>query len=215
MSEATMTFTPPLAPEDRMRADLYGLFARLLLAAPDADLLRAIGAATGEASGEASGNGGEAPPFATAWSKLAAASRAMDPGAAADEFDALFGGVGHSAISLFGSHYMQQEAAAEPLLVSLRAALAELGLGRQMGINLPEDHLAAVFESMRLLISGGPDVQPKDLAMQRFFFMRFVGAWVPRCGNAILMNAVANYYKAVAECLLHFISIEDESLAIE
>ena len=45
MNTSRIDFRPALAPEDRLRADFYALFARLYFSAPDAELLRIIGTA--------------------------------------------------------------------------------------------------------------------------------------------------------------------------
>jgi TorA maturation chaperone TorD len=116
-------------------------------------------------------------------------------------------------VSLFGSRYAG-ETARGSLLVDLRAALAGLGLGRQPGQSLPEDHLAAVFETMRLLIAGGPGISPRDIVTQRDFFRSFVASWIGRCCAAITENPVANLYRLVAECVSLFTAIEDENYAI-
>ncbi|MEO8136381.1 MAG: molecular chaperone TorD family protein [Betaproteobacteria bacterium] len=210
MSASTITFAKSLEPEDRIRADFYAIFARLFFSPPDADLLRVIGSAP-LLDAEA-----DAADLAISWAKLSAAARVMDPDAAQDEYEALFGGVGHSAVSLFGSFYVggSTTGAGAPFLVDLRTALMELGLGLQQGQNVPEDHVAPVFETMRLLIEGGPGVEPRSIAEQKAFFTAFVAPWCAKCCTAIAQNSVANFYKVVAQSTNAFVAIEDESFAI-
>ena len=210
ISTAAIGFVRPLEPEDRVRADFYALFARLFFAPPDAELLRTMGSAP-LLDPEA-----DAADFAIAWSRLAAAARVMDPDAAADEFEALFGGIGKSLISLFGSFYIGEDApgAGGNFLVSLRASLAELGLGLKVGQTLPEDHICCVFETMRLLIAGDIEAGPHDITTQHSFFERFVAPWCTNCCVAIKQASVANLYKTVAECVEAFLAIELESLTI-
>ena len=92
-----------LEPEDSARADFYALLARLFAAAPDAPLLAAIaGADPLEPAADLEDANGIAP----AWASLCAASAIADPVAVEDEYQALFVGVGQSAVSLYASHYL-------------------------------------------------------------------------------------------------------------
>ncbi len=79
-----------------------GLFAD----APDASLLarhcRRAGAGARRARWRRAGANG----MAEAWDALRAASAAMAPEAARDEFQTLFVGVGRSEVSLYASHYL-------------------------------------------------------------------------------------------------------------
>jgi len=210
MSTSTIAFVSRLEPEDGTRADLYALFARLFFSAPDAQLLHLINAAPPLAAEADSAR------LARAWARLCAAAGAMDVDAAEEEYDALFGGVAQSLISLYGSYYAAALAPglAGQFLVDLRAALAGLGLGLRRGRNLPEDHLAAVLETMRLLIAGDAENAPRDVAAQREFFSRFIAPWHAQCCSAIAAAPIANFYRTVAECTDAFLAIEDESLAI-
>jgi TorA maturation chaperone TorD len=194
-----------LEPEERLRADLYALFARLFVGPPDAELLRLI-ASSPLIDGEV-----EESPFVRTWSRLCAAASVMDPGAAADEYDALFGGIGHSEISLFAAHYVGEDApgAGTHFLVALREALARDGIGRKQGENMPEDHCAALLESMRLLVET--DVA---LPAQHQFFNAFVAPWYASCCSAIAAHRLANFYRTVAECVREFLAVEAQSFQI-
>ena len=201
------------APEDQVRADLYALLSRLYAGAPDAALLRTI-ADAGElpvADGQDPHGG-----FASAWRLLGRASEAMDAGAAADEYQELFVGVGKSEVSLYASAYLPSRGTSA--LAEVRASLARLGLARKPGVSMYEDHLAAVCEIMRVLIAGAPGVSgapPRSLAEQREFFGMHVGPWVFACCNAISACPIANYYRRVAEFTEIFMAIERDSFAIE
>ena len=197
----------PLPPEDRARADYYALLSRLYADAPDAALLRSI-AHSSEGAIEMAEQ-----PLARAWATLGEASAAMDPAAASEEYQDLFIGVGQSAVSLHASAYVLHTG--RNPLVEIRGALASLGLGMQSGANLYEDHLAAVCETMRVLIAGAPGVQPFSIGQQREFFGMHVGPWVFACCIAITGCTIANYYRRVAEFTDAFMAIERDSLAID
>ena len=199
-----------VASEDQARADFYALLARLYAAAPDAVLLSSI-AGCDELPAEAASEGGRA--LADAWQKLIAASTAMDPAAAADEYQNLFVGVGKSEVSVHGSAYAKSPGTSP--LIEVRASLAKLGLARQSGVNLYEDHLATVCETMRALITGAGQGEPFAFAEQREFFESHVKPWVFNCCTAIQKSPVANYYRRVAEFTQVFMAIERDSFAIE
>ncbi len=200
----------PVAPEDQARADFYALLARLYALAPDAALLSAI-AACDELPADAESEDGLA--LADAWRKLIAASSAMDPAAAADEYQTLFVGVGKSEVSAHASAYVKSPGRTP--LIEIRASLAKLGLARQSGVNVYEDHLAAVCETMRALVVGAGRGEPFAFAQQREFFEAHVQPWVFDCCTAIQNSPVANYYRRVAEFTQWFMVIERDSFAID
>jgi len=213
MSEAPASTVPTpraVAAEDQARADFYALLARLYGAAPDAALLARLAAAD-ELPVE--GGATAARDLASAWRTLTTASAAMDAAAAAEEYQDLFIGVGKSAVSLYASAYVSPSGGR--VLPELRAALAGLGLGRQDGVNVYEDHLAAICETMRVLIGGAPGVEPHPIMQQRAFFAAYVAPWVAACCNAIKISPIANYYRRVAEFTEFFMVIERDSFAIE
>ena len=210
METASQVFAPRIEPEDQARADFYALLSRLFDSAPDAGLLAAIASADELPEVSTAGTDRD---LAKAWRELIAASAAMDPEAAAAEYQDLFIGVGKSEVSLNAAAYAKP-GAANPL-VAVRSALAELGLGRQMGVNTYEDHLAAVCETMRMLITGVKGAEAYAFAEQRGFFESHVKPWVFDCCNAIKNSAIANYYRRVAEFTQLFMALERDSFAIE
>jgi len=200
----------PIAAEDQARANFYALLSRLFVAAPDAALLHAIARASELAVETGTG---VAHDFSGSWAMLRAASEAMDPQAAAQEYVDLFVGVGRSEVSLHAAAYLRS--AGGSVLAELRAELARLGLGRPEPSPLYEDHLGAVLETMRLLVGGAPGVEPRALAEQQRFFAAYVEPWAARCCDAIIASPIANYYRRVAEFVKSFVAIERDSFAIE
>jgi TorA maturation chaperone TorD len=201
-----------LEPEDQARADFYALLARLYADAPDAGLLRAIAAAPPLGEGGPDESGDESLP--ATWETLRAASAAMDAEAAADEYNNLFVGVGKSEVNLHASHWLAGFMMEKPL-AELRTALASLGLGRRADATLVEDHVAALFETMRILIAGHADRGPAKLSVQRDFFRAQIEPWIFRCCGAIRDCPVANYYRRVAQFAYSFMALERDSFAID
>lgn len=204
----------PLTPEDRARADLYALLARLYAAGPDQTLLEAIAHAPAmglpmlvETPESKAGL------FGAAWDTLRAASSVMDHEAAAAEYVDLFIGVGKSEVNLHASHWLTGFMMEKPL-AEVRATLAILGLGRKDGVTMVEDHLSALLETMRLLIAGHDERGPAPLSIQQQFFEEHISPWVDKCCAAISCHPIANYYKRVAEFTESYVALERDSFAI-
>lgn len=197
---------PPVAQEDLARADLYALIARLLYA-PDEQLLRSI-AATDEIIAETADA-----PLAEAWRALAAAAQACDAEAVIDEYEKLFIGVGRSEVMLFGSYYLAGFMMEKPLAI-LRDDLAKLGFARRDSVNEPEDHLSALCDVMRYLITGDEIRESAGLEQQKQFFTSHIQTWYERFCDAVLESEAANFYKHVARLIKFFFEIEAESFEI-
>ena len=213
MSEAAFNLQARLDPEDQARADFYALLARLFADAPDTGLLAAIANAEPLAPSRSAHDLDDvAAGLAEAWERLRAASAAMDADAAAEEFQALFVGVGRSEVSPYASHYLGPQSGRP--LAEIRTALAELGLARRPGSSEFEDHLAVHLETMRMLVAGDGERRPAELAQQRLFFERHIAPWVFACCTAISESPVANYYRCVAQFLRCFVALERDSFAI-
>jgi TorA maturation chaperone TorD len=195
----------PLSPEDRTRADFYALLARLYADGPDARLLEAI--ANAEAIDDES-------PFAHAWNRLVAASGAMDPGAATQEYTDLFVGVGKSEVNLHASHWLAGAMMEKPL-AELRGELGVLGLARRADVTMVEDPLSALCETMRLLIAGQDERNPAPVATQRAFFERYLSSWIFPCCGAMKGNTIANYYARVAEFTEQYMALDRDALAMD
>ena len=138
----------------------------------------------------------------------------MDPEAAADEYNSLFVGVGKSELNLHASHWLTGFMMEQPL-ADVRATLTRLGLGRQAGVTMVEDHLAALCEAMRILVAGDNERRPAEVEAQRAFFVAHIEPWVFRCCAAIRDCAVANNYRRVAQLTDSFMALERDSFAID
>lgn len=186
--------------EELARAELYGLLARLWLAPPDAALLGQFRVAVTETP-----EGGllEAP-----WQALVTALRNTTEAAAADEYDALFGGVGKPEVFLYGSFYLAGFLNEKPL-AALRTDLAALGLTRDAGRGETEDHIAYGCEVMRYLIAGD-DIAVCNLEQQRRFFRGHLQTWVGTLCDAVEAHPRAQIWRAVAQLTRVFLDIETQ-----
>lgn len=197
----------PLSGEDQARADLYALLSRLLLAAPDAALLDALAHADPIQS-----EGGD-PALEQSWEALSLASSVMDAQAVAEEFDALFVSVGTPPVNPYGSRYLSGFMNDTPL-AELRSDLARFGVQRVRGVGEFEDHLGALCETMRVLITGAPGIARQPVEQQQAFFDAHIAPWYERCVADIAGAEGANYYRLVARLAAAFLSIEAQAFAV-
>ena len=197
----------PLPPEEAARGDFYALLGRLAYSAPDQALLSAL------ANAEPIPPSGDGE-LSRAWEALSRASSAMDTDAAAEEYEALFIGMGKAPVSLYAGYYIGAPAADHPR-VRLRADLAAFGLGWREENTEPEDHLAALFEVMRVLVAGGRGRDPAPIAEQKRFFEAFLAVGAREFFLAMARAEKANYYRRVAGLGLAFLAIEAESFELD
>ena len=175
------------------------MLALLYYAAPSPDLLAQLRAAATEAP--AAGALLEEP-----WRVLVGLARSLPDGAIAQEFDALFGGIGKPEVYLYGSHFLSGFLNEKPL-ARLRTDLAALGLARDDAMSETEDHVACLCEVMRYLIAGD-DVAVANLTRQRAFFSQHLQPWVARMCGDIEQHPRARFYAALAGLTRAFMDVE-------
>ena len=154
------------ADDDTVRANTYGLLGALLasplLARRVFDLLAEYRSASSDE--------GLGPVLARA--RDMPRSRA-DVEAVDDEYHDLFVGVGRGELLPYGSWYQTGFVMDKPLAV-LRSDLAALGFERRDEVKEPEDHAAALLETMALIVAS-PE---HGIDVQRRFFDRHVATWM-------------------------------------
>ena len=184
-----------VAPEEQARANFYGLLARLFYAPPDASLLKALAMADElDAEDET---------VAACWRGLLTAAAATEAEAVRAEYDAAFVGTGKAPITLYACAYSLRFTNETPL-AALRADLAALGLSRREQAGEPEDHIAALCDTMRHLIAE----QQRSLAEQQRFFARWIKPnYEPLC-SAIDASERTSFYRHVARTAKAFFSLE-------
>lgn len=187
--------------EETARAEVYGLLAALYYAPPSPELLSQLRVAVTEAP--AAGGFLEEP-----WRRFVGIVRTLSDEQVANEYDALFGGVGKPDVYLFGSFYLSGFLNEKPL-AALRGDLAALGLARDETMPETEDHFACVCEVMRYLIAGD-DVEIANLTQQQKFFSTHVQPWVPAMCEAISAHPKARFYAALAAFTAAFVSVETQ-----
>jgi TorA maturation chaperone TorD len=204
MSIDLAALTPTVAPEDAARADFYGLIARLFYSPPDRVLLAALAGAA-EIAAQAGGS-----PLPLVWRQLKDAAAALDEESARSEFEALYVGTGKAAVSPYAGAYLKHSRA-DRQLVALRQFLAQHGLGRQSGVNEPEDHITALCDVMRHLIAG----EHAALRAQCEFFAAFIWPAVVSFCDATEKAQRAAFYRRVARFTRCFLELEHALFELE
>jgi TorA maturation chaperone TorD len=196
---SALNFSTPDDSEELARAEVYGLLATLYHAPPDAALFAQLQVAVTEAPTAGAF-------LETGWAELVAASRRLALASVADEYGALFGGVGKPEVFLYGSWFIAGHLNEKPL-VDLRHDLAALGLERPPDVLETEDHIASLCEVMRYLIAGD-DLGVSNLAAQQRFFNGHLRAWVEQLCDAIAAQPRADFYAALAHFTRDFFAVE-------
>ena len=187
--------------EEVARAEMYGLLATLFYQPPEIDLLAQLQAAVTEAPEQ--GAFLEEP-----WRELVAQARRMTAAQIAQEYNALFGGVGKPEVYLFGSHYLSGFLNEKPL-VQLRDDLTAVGLARSDQMPETEDHVAYLLEVMRFLIAGD-DMAVCNLTRQAEFFSRHLQPWVSRMCQSVQAHPKAGFYGRLAHLTEAFVGVESQ-----
>jgi len=190
-----------LGAEERARADVYALLARLFYAPPNPELIQILAGLKRTADAAESA-------FARGIDELARTAAAADAEGVREEFEAVFIGVGKAEVTLYASAYLTRGAHHAPL-VEIRDLLAEHGLERIQQAGEPEDHVAALCDAMRHL------VMQADLEAQRSFFERYLWpAMNPLC-DAIIQCQRVDFYRAVAGLGRAFAELEHDAFQMD
>lgn len=197
--------TFPVDPQDRIRADYYGLLGHLFYAPPDAGLLGAL-AQTGQLVAGA--------PLSDAWNALRRAAGATTAEAIRTEYDEAFLGVGKPAVMLYASYYLSGFLNEKPL-AELRGHLAALGLVRRAAAGEPEDHFAGLADVMRQLILDESRPAGERDAAQEQFFSRFIAPCYGRLCDAVDGVAGAAFYHSLGGFARAFLDVEKTFFSIE
>lgn len=186
--------------ENQYRAGAYSMLAALLRQAPQQEILNTV---TGLADVVE-----EKDDFAIAMSMLGLAARVATPVELDDEYHSLFIGLGRGELVPYGSWYLTGFLMEKPLGV-LRDDLAAMGFTRNDGICEPEDHVAALFEVMVLLINEG-----RSLTEQTLFFDAHILPWLGRFFIDLSEAKSAVFYRSVARFGKAFFNFEKQYLAM-
>ncbi|MGK7297038.1 MAG: TorD/DmsD family molecular chaperone [Candidatus Wenzhouxiangella sp. M2_3B_020] len=141
---------------------------------------------------------------------MSEAARDADPASLDDEFHALFIGLGRGEVLPYASWYLSGFLMDKPL-ARLRADLDTLGIERADSVSEPEDHVAALCETMVLLVDADAGV---DHATQKQFFDRHLQPWFPRFFADVRAARSTDFYRSVADLGQGFFEFEESWLSL-
>jgi TorA maturation chaperone TorD len=193
--------TVNLPDEQLRRAGAYSVLAALLRDAPNEAVLDFVA----ELEVDAANNGNE---LLLSLNMLSLAARHSAPQALLDEYHALFIGLGRGELVPYGSWYQTGFLMEKPLGL-LRADLAALGFARSEDVHEPEDHVAALFEVMAMLIHEGSGIDS-----QQHFFQSHIGNWAERFFDDLGNANAAVFYRSVARFGQAFLAMENRYLLL-
>lgn len=190
-----------IAEEERARAQLYALLGAVLRAPPAPALMARLAAIEGDDSA-----------LGRALQALAAAARRTTPAEVEDEFNALFVGLPQGELTPYASYYLTGFLYEKPL-ARLRGDLARLGIAAAEDNPEPEDHIAALCETMAGLIDGRFGA-PLARAEQRQFFERHLVPWAGRFFDDLAAAKSARFYMPVGSIGRLFMDVEKDAFAM-
>lgn len=188
--------------EQQYRASAYALFAALLRTSPDQNMLDRVAGLTQETQREGDN-------LLITMSALGLSARILTPTAIEDEYQDLFIGLGKGEVVPYGSWYLTGFLMEKPLS-DLRDDLDRLGYERSEETSEPEDHAAALFEVISLMISDGASI-----SAQKNFFQSHMANWLGRFFSDLTEAKSAIFYKAVGRFGLAFIAFENEYFSMQ
>ncbi len=181
-----------------LRAQVYALLGRLLMAPPDAALLDALAAVPSDPT-----------PLGDSLGALGKAAAATTPPSAEREYNALFIGVTRGEVVPYASYYRTGFLNDRPL-AEVRADMATLGLSRAPGVPEPEDHLGALCQMMAALIARGV-----PLDAQKTFFDRHIASWGGLAFADIEKAPSAAFYRPVGAIGRLLLTIEEDAFVLQ
>ena len=184
---------------DAARAQEYALLARMLMRAPDAELLSRISKLRADAS-----------PLGLAHAALAEAADKTNAKTVEREFFDLFIGLGRGELMPYGSYYLTGFLHERPL-ARLREDLTKLGIARAEGVVEPQDHAGILCEIMSGLVSGELPTPP---ASDRLIFEKHMAPWIRRFFADLENAEAAGFYRRLGTIGRVFVDIEKEAFAL-
>jgi TorA maturation chaperone TorD len=184
--------------EDQWRVITYRLLARLLAAAPDEAVMLMLQAIEVQELETA---------LSKAWNALAQVSHNVEIEKLEQEYNTLFIGFTSGEVVPYASRYLTGFLMEKPL-AKLRQDLIKSDIQRQPKVCEPEDHIAAVFEAMSLLIESADDAQWN-------FLKEHILPWAQQFFKDLQHANSAQFYTPVAQLGEAFLVLEATLFSME
>ena len=192
------SFMPNVEEIDGARAQEYALLATLLSRSPDSVLLSCLADLRDDAS-----------PIGVAHGAVREAAVRVNEERAAQEYFALFAGLGEGSLLPYSSHYLAGTLYGCPL-ARLREALQGFGIEIAPERSEPEDHAAILCEVMAGLADGSI---PAPAGAEREFFQQHLSPWIRRFFFDLEHTEAADFYSAVGLLGRTFVDLEAEAFS--
>lgn len=190
--------------EDRLRANVYGLLARLLAEPASDETLEILRGLVDADDGSELGK---------ALAQLGEVAVRMPCDKAEEEYTLLFFGAGAGGeMTPYGSFYRTGFIYEQPL-ADLRNDMTELGIAPSGFNSEPEDHIAFLCELMHGLITGAYGA-PADIEAQKRFFNRHLAPWAVPFFDDLAAAETAVLYVPVGIIGSLFVSVESTAFAM-
>ena len=199
--EAPLSMGMPVDASYAARAEIYLLLGSLLSGPPDKAVLEMLL--------EIDAGEPDATPMASIWQSIQALAKTADAEQIESEYFNLFIGLGRGELVPYASFYIHGFLM-EKVLASLRDDLRKLGFELQEGVSEPEDHVAALCETMGMIISESG----LDFEEQSAFFERYIASWMGGFFTDLLEAESAEFYRPVAKLGQQFLEIESQYLSM-
>ena len=194
--------------EQLWRANIYGLLATLLATPPDNATLKMLANIDRQSRDELD------TPIENALHKLTEKAREMDGEVIREEYQTLFIGITRGEVVPYGSWYQTGFMMDKPL-AELRSVLASLGYERREGVYESEDHVAALCDVMRGLITDTSEDLDTTLTKQRTIYNDHISTWITRFFKDLQAAEHASFYGTLAVLGETFMVLEKEYLKLD
>ncbi len=182
--------------EDLLRAQFYGILARLLISPPTEDLLDVLRDLEGDDT-----------PMGQALVSLAYEAAKISLEDAQTEFNTLFVGMVRGELMPYASVYLTGFLHEKPL-ADLRSDMERFGIARSDDLSEPEDQIGVICEMMYGLITGAFGV-PCAVSEQKVFYQTHISTWVSKFFSDLEKTKSAVLFKPVGRVGRLFFEVED------
>ncbi len=193
-----------MAEEDQVRAATYAVLSSLFDDIPGSDLLDYLCHIDNPMEADRPGDVG------VAWLEVRRLAQQADPKRLDDEFHALFIGLGRGEVVPYGSWHMTGFLMDKPLS-ELRDDLRALGFEADEQRKEPEDHIAAICETLSILIQS----DEIEGFHQRRFFLRHLHPWGEKFFRELQAAPSAEFYRAVGWLGERYMQFENQYLNVQ
>lgn len=194
--------------EQLWRANIYGLLSSLLAVPPDEGTLNMLSQLKGHIQSEPGTS------MEIALHRVTTLAQNLDQKSIWDEFQVLFIGVTRGEVVPYGSFYQSGFMMDKPL-AELRTCLSTLGYERREEVYESEDHVAALCDVMRGLITDPEDDFHTSLLKQQVIYHEHISPWIMKFFQDLQDAKHSDFYSSLAILGKTFMLLEGQYLKMD